>query len=403
VILTQPLLALKSTAGVFAAAGTRRVAFHTVLMPRMQCGFTQRLTPRDDDATALRLRRLFMAIYSYLFVWAGTAAGVRLNLFAADTPHLYLFGGILTLNGVFLALIRSGYSKRWRDPSLTLAQMVAGIVLTTILIHYSRELQGALLTIYFMVMLFGVFTLSRLQMMLMSLVVLICYLGMVFYEWYLAPRELLTRATLGRFAILALGLIWFVYVGGHISNLRARVRRQRADLEELAIRDPLTRLYNRRYFDERLEEELARLRRGQHHFFIGMVDLDHFKEINDTHGHGAGDAILCLFADCARNFLRESDLLARYGGEEFVVLFPRGEQPDIEGVAERLRLAFAEQSPRATPDGTPVTLCVGLSAGHPDDSVNTVIERADQALYQAKSAGRNRVIFHPEDAVKVNR
>lgn len=376
----------------------------------------QPLVPRDDPATALRLRRLFMAVYSYIFVWAGTAAGVRLQLFAPDIPHVPLFGVILIINAVFFVLIRSGYSTRWKDPALTLAQMILGIVLTTMLVHYSRELQGALLTIYFMVMLFGVFALSRLQMILMSLVVLACYLGMVFYEWYLAPRELLTGATLGRFAILALGLIWFVYVGGHISNLRARVRRQRSDLEEtnrqlqnalhrleeLAIRDPLTRLYNRRYFDERLEEELARIRRGQHHFFIGMVDLDHFKQINDTHGHGIGDDILCLFADCARSVLRESDLLARYGGEEFVVLFTQGRHSDIQGVAERLRHAFAEQSPRATPDGTPVTLCVGLSAGRPDDSVDTVIERADQALYQAKSAGRNQVVFHPEDAVASN-
>jgi diguanylate cyclase (GGDEF)-like protein len=366
----------------------------------MESGFTQGLGPGDDHATALRLRRLFMAVYSYLFVWAGTAAGVRLNLFAPDTPHLYLFGSILALNALFWVLIRSGYSTRWRDPALTLAQMVPGIILTTILIHYSRELQGALLTIYFMVMLFGIFALSRLQMILMSLVVLICYLGLVFYEWYLAPRELLSGATLGRFAILALGLLWFVYVGGHISNLRARVRRQRADLEELAIRDPLTRLYNRRYFDERLEEELARARRRQHHFFIGMVDLDHFKEINDTHGHGVGDEILRLFADCARNVLRESDLLARYGGEEFVVLFTQGHHADIQGVAERLRLAFAEHSPGTTPDGTPVTLSVGLSAGHPDDTVNTVIERADQALYRAKSAGRNRIMFHPEDVAE---
>lgn len=376
----------------------------------------QPLVPRDDPATALRLRRLFMAVYSYIFVWAGTAAGVRLQLFAPDMPHVPLFGVILIINAVFFVLIRSGYSTRWKDPALTVAQMILGIVLTTMLVHYSRELQGALLTIYFMVMLFGVFALSRLQMILMSLVVLACYLGMVFYEWYLAPRELLTEATLGRFAILALGLIWFVYVGGHISNLRARVRRQRSDqeetnrqlqnalhrLEELAIRDPLTRLYNRRYFDERLEEELARIRRGQHHFFIGMVDLDHFKQINDTHGHGIGDDILCLFADCARSVLRESDLLARYGGEEFVVLFTQGRHSDIEGVAERLRQAFAEQSPRATPDGTPVTLCVGLSGGRPDDSVDTVIERADQALYQAKSAGRNQVVFHPEDAVASN-
>lgn len=372
----------------------------------------ERFVPRDQPRTLLRLRRLFMAAYSYLFVWAGTVAGIRLGLFAPDTPHLYLFGVALIVNAVFLVLIRSGYSRRWRDPALTMPQMILGIVLTTLLIHYSQALEGALFTIYFMVMLFGVFALARVQMMFMSLVVLCSYLGLMFYEWYLASRVLLTSAALGQFAILGLGLIWFIYVGGHISNLRARVRRQRSELEatnqqledalhrleDLAIRDSLTGLHNRRYFDERLEEELARSRRGQQGFLIGMIDLDHFKQINDIHGHVVGDTILCLFADCARSMLRQSDLLARYGGEEFVVLFTEGRNRDIERVAQRLRHNFAEHSPGATPNNHPVTLCVGLCRGGPDDTVKSAIERADQALYQAKSAGRNRVLFYPRDA-----
>lgn len=369
------------------------------------------LLPHDQPQTLLRLRRQLMAVYSYLFVWAAILLGMEWELFAADTPHVLLFVVVLLLNAVFFVLIRTGWSTRWRDPSLTIPQLIPGIILTTVLIHYSRELEGALLTLYFMVMIFGVFALDRLRMILVSVFVLICYLGMILLEWYHQPRELLTGATLGRFAILTLGLAWFVYMGGYISNLRARVQRQRQELalangqlehamhrlEELAIRDPLTGLYNRRYFIERLEEELARTRRKQRGFFIGIMDLDHFKQINDTHGHNAGDAILRCFADCARSSLRESDLLARYGGEEFIILFTEGEKTDILGVAERLRRTFAEQSPDATPDHNPVTASLGVAAGRSDDDVDTVIERADQALYDAKEQGRNRVVYRASE------
>ena len=374
--------------------------------------FLRTVIPEDQPRVALRLRRQLMAVYSYLFVWAVTILGTRLGLVSPHTPHEVLFGLTLGINGIFFALIRSGYSNRWRDPALTIPQMVLGILLATALIHYSIELEGALFTIYFMVMLFGVFALNRVRMLLMSLLVVGSYLGMLVFELQADGAQALPGAALGRLIILALGLTWFVYVGGHISNLRARVRQQRADLqgqrteleasnqqleealhrlEELAIRDPLTNLYNRRYFLERLDEELTRVQRDQSSFHIGLIDLDHFKQVNDTHGHNAGDAVLREFARCARTALRRSDLLARYGGEEFIVLFRDGSSEDIQGVAERLRRSFAECSPNATPDGQTITISVGVTLTHPRDRLDSVIERADQALYRAKKAGRDRV------------
>lgn len=372
--------------------------------------------PRDDHRMALRLRRQMMAVYSYFLVWAGTFVGMQLGLFADHTPHLLLFGLTLGINVVIFALIRSGFSTRWRDPALTVPQMMLGIVLITLLLNYSRELQGAMLAIYFMVMTFGVFALTRIQMILMSLFVLACYLAMVLWRWYFSDGGILFSITFGHFSILALGLFWFVYVGGYISNLQHRVRRQRTvleqqrthledtnrqlegalgRLEEIAIRDPLTGLYNRRHFLERLEQELARAERTGQAFHVALIDLDRFKDINDRYGHNAGDEVLRRFADVARETLRKSDLMARYGGEEFIVLFPDGRVNDIVAVMDRLRNGFSALEYGEALRNSQVTLSAGIADWAPGETSDSLIDRADRALYQAKKDGRNRIETAP--------
>lgn len=370
------------------------------------------LIPGDDYRMALRLRRQRMAVYSYFLVWAGTFVGMQLGLFADHTPHLLLFGLTLGINAIIFVLIRSGLSTRWRDPALTVPQMMLGIVLITVLLNYSRELQGAMLAIYFMVMTFGVFALTRVQMILMSLFVLACYLAMVLWRWHFSDGGILISITFGHFSILALGLFWFVYVGGYISNLQHRVRGQRKvleqqrthledtnrqlemamnRLEEIAIRDPLTGLYNRRHFHERLEQELARAERTGRSFHITLIDLDRFKAVNDRYGHNAGDEVLRRFAEVARQTLRKSDLVARYGGEEFIVLLPDGQVDDIIAVMDRLRQQFSALQYGEALSDSQVTLSAGITAWIPGDTLDSLTERADRALYRAKEKGRNRI------------
>lgn len=110
------------------------------------------LIPAEPPERAIRLRRQIMAIYSYCLLWAGTIIGVELSAFAPDTPHLAIFSVLFAINLVFFLLIRSGLSERLGDPSLTILQMATGIILTTVILHYTRELRGAMLSIYFMVM-----------------------------------------------------------------------------------------------------------------------------------------------------------------------------------------------------------------------------------------------------------
>ena len=161
-------------------------------------------------------------------------------------------------------------------------------------------------------------------------------------------------------------------------------------MARLASRDVLTGVYNRRSFDERLVEWFQAFRRNGRPYALLLIDIDHFKRINDTHGHPAGDAVLRQLAQLLSDQVRASDFVARYGGEEFVVLLPEtGTARAAETVAEKIRAAVADV---AFPDAGQVTISVGLSVSEASDAdASAVMRRADDALYQAKAAGRNRV------------
>ncbi|WP_053843418.1 sensor domain-containing diguanylate cyclase [Paracidovorax avenae] len=166
------------------------------------------------------------------------------------------------------------------------------------------------------------------------------------------------------------------------------------ELENLAVRDPLTGLYNRRRFDEALQAYSARCRELGHRFALMIVDADHFKRVNDTHGHQTGDAVLRHLAGVIAGCMRSTDFVARFGGEEFVVLMsePRDRE---EGrlVAEKIRLAVGHAP---FPGVGHLTVSIGLAFCHGGgEPLASILERADKALYQAKGEGRDRVCVAP--------
>ena len=166
----------------------------------------------------------------------------------------------------------------------------------------------------------------------------------------------------------------------------------RRDLEQQATLDSLTGLMNRRHFMAKAEAELRRAERYGHPVAIALGDLDHFKHLNDTYGHAAGDIVLRAFAALLTESVRESDLVCRYGGEEFVLLFPESTTEQARVLMERFRHRFSEFDV-ALPDG--LLLRVTLSIGIADASrgpLEAALQRADDALYEAKWQGRNRVV-----------
>lgn len=168
----------------------------------------------------------------------------------------------------------------------------------------------------------------------------------------------------------------------------------RKKIEELAITDGLTRLYNRRYAIERFEEEFERCQRLDEKLACIMFDLDHFKRVNDEHGHQSGDEVLKKIAALTKDCIRTYDIAGRFGGEEFIVILPEADLQSSQKLAERLRTLVQNTAIPISDRMAPlnVTISIGIAILHSDDSsVSDLIKRADEALYQAKNNGRNRV------------
>jgi diguanylate cyclase (GGDEF)-like protein/PAS domain S-box-containing protein len=166
-------------------------------------------------------------------------------------------------------------------------------------------------------------------------------------------------------------------------------RENEVELERLATHDPLTGLANRRLFEERLDSEIADAIRHQRPLAVAILDLDHFKLVNDIHGHPAGDVVLKQVADRVSSVLRKGDLLARVGGEEFGLILPEVFAEGAHAASERARSAV-ERVPFEVAGELTVSIGVALRGDLTD--TGTLYEHADQALYQAKHAGRNRTV-----------
>jgi len=177
------------------------------------------------------------------------------------------------------------------------------------------------------------------------------------------------------------------------NTMAGKIQDAYSELAFLSSHDGLTGLYNHKAFQERLVEEVERAERYGHSVALLMLDIDHFKQINDTHGHPAGDAVLRMIADLMSSHVRPSDHVARYGGEEFTILLPHATQSGALTSAERLRRTIETRAVQVTKEVMlKVTVSIGVAV-FPDDalSADKLISAADDALYAAKQAGRNRV------------
>ena len=177
----------------------------------------------------------------------------------------------------------------------------------------------------------------------------------------------------------------------HTLEQESQQLRQRLTQEhQQAIHDTLTGVFNRLAYEERMEQEFARWKRYHQPLVLLIFDIDHFKRVNDTYGHKAGDKALKLIARTLQNNLRESDFLARFGGEEFVVLMPQTELNAAIGAANKLREAVEANQFHYQQKRVLITISCGATQFKDDDTIDSAFQRADQALYKAKQNGRNR-------------
>jgi len=168
---------------------------------------------------------------------------------------------------------------------------------------------------------------------------------------------------------------------------------QNQALKEDSFRDPLTKLYNRRFLMEWLDTQAARMDRQERPLCLAVLDIDHFKKVNDTAGHGVGDEVLRAMASRLAVSLRRVDVVSRYGGEEFVVVLPDTALQDAEEILGRCLQTFRDQAVPVW--GKPVTFSAGLARRQPSEPPEALIGRADALLYQAKAQGRNRIVTAP--------
>ena len=165
------------------------------------------------------------------------------------------------------------------------------------------------------------------------------------------------------------------------------------ELDELYIMDRLTGVYNRIKIDEIIEAALKKQKRYKEIFSVILLDIDHFKHVNDTHGHLMGDTILKDFASILKGSVRETDFVGRWGGEEFIIVCPKTDKEGAVGLAQNLR-AKIENSLFATRDKQ--TASFGVVECKEKDDISSIIDNADKALYRAKKSGRNQVVCYDE-------
>lgn len=159
------------------------------------------------------------------------------------------------------------------------------------------------------------------------------------------------------------------------------------ELEHLSVTDALTGIGNRRYFHNKIEEEIRRAKRYQHPLSLVMFDIDFFKEVNDKHGHGVGDEVLIEYTKMINSLLRDADVFCRIGGEEFMIILPHASRDEAQQIAEKLRIKVEECK-----KVIPITISFGVVEYIPGEEIEFIYKRVDDALYKAKASGRNIVV-----------
>jgi diguanylate cyclase (GGDEF)-like protein len=249
------------------------------------------------------------------------------------------------------------------------------------------------------VLMFGMFGLSNAQVVFVGAYALVLFGAAMAWMSRTDPARYPAEVEAVYFMLTVIMVCGVVVLGARLSAMRERLREQRRELQqalarikELATHDELTGLLNRRRMQELLQEERERSLRASHPWCVALIDIDHFKQVNDLLGHAAGDEVLRGLAHSGRTQLRKSDVLARWGGEEFVLLLRDAELAPARAAVERWRQALAAQPLRAGEALVPLRFSAGVARHLPGDTVEQTLARADEALYAAKSRGRDQVV-----------
>jgi diguanylate cyclase (GGDEF)-like protein len=348
----------------------------------------------------MRLRMLKMIAASYAvdtlllvaFVFTGTVGGL--------VPMAYALATGAALAGFHVAF-STGWSERYTDHYLTLLQMFVHSAICVGFTVAVPQVGVLVMTVFFCIGAFCALRPSTREVMLGAAVSAVA-MGIAIVM--VGDRLSLPAATVGERIVSALWITLMfgrcTIVGLYGARIRIAMLQSRQELarayetvERLARRDELTGVLNRRALMELIEAEQQRLERGGPPYGVALLDLDHFKRINDVHGHLVGDEVLRVFVRTVAGATRAVDRLGRYGGEEFMLLLQgAGDAAEAHAALERARGAVVRQAWGDIAPGLQLTVSIGAALARRGESVEQLLTRADQALYRAKGAGRDRTV-----------
>lgn len=348
-----------------------------------------------------RLRLVQWLIASLVYVGTATLliTGVGQGWMDATALHLWLGFVILILVTGYAAL-RSGWTERFRDPSISVWQLSMGVLAVNWGYLICGPMRTSALLPLMVIFAFGAFALrwrhiAFLTALALSSLIAAIVVRTLYPQWVPAQGEIsAVRVDINNLLMLAVVLPALAVIAGRLSGLRQKLRDQRqalvhalSEVERLAVTDELTGIANRRSMQLLLDRSAALSSRQLTPFSVAILDIDHFKAVNDDLGHAAGDAALRAFAHLASAELRDTDMLGRWGGEEFLLVLP-GSRDGFSCVLDRIRAVVRNNCLEARP----LTFSAGVAHHRPDESIDALLARADLALYEAKAAGRDRYV-----------
>jgi diguanylate cyclase (GGDEF)-like protein len=367
--------------------------------------------PPNEPEQGVRLRRFFIGAAAYAMNIVFVLLCWSMNFLDTHSVSIYLILA-LAFNVSVYFMIRSGLNKRFKDPSLTFLQISLPAMAGFYLMYFSGQARGAFLLLGLAMFSFGMFRFKARGFIFLAIFILAIYAVQIALLAHFHADEINLKVELLLWMAFALALGQFSFLAGMIGDLRRNVSEknqalatQNAELEtamqrisDMATRDELTGVYNRRYVLEKIAEETQRCMRNGSAFCICMGDIDLFKKVNDTYGHLAGDDVLRSVASTASKALRPSDFFGRFGGEEFVMVLTDTPLHGAMITAERVREQIEKLTFPEINQALHVTISIGVAEHDRRADSATTLQRADEALYRAKDRGRNKCIGAPVGA-----
>ncbi|MEX0942217.1 MAG: GGDEF domain-containing protein [Pseudomonadales bacterium] len=304
----------------------------------------------------------------------------------------------------FIVAVMMEWNLKLEDPDMSLGHMIWAVSIVVMTTYFVEEMKPLVALSGLAMIVVGANRLTTKEMTIFAIYGLSLYVVTVFYKSQFVSLSWITEAVvlIAFGLVLVFGPVLYRFEMSMIENILINKNEELTTalgrISELAVRDELTGVYNRRHLLEVLAQQKAIAdRRKDYSFTICYVDLDFFKRVNDKFGHSTGDHVLRTFAEIASDLLREVDCVARIGGEEFVLVLGGTSQRDALVATERLSERLQDLQVSPIEPQYRITASIGVTGYRPAEDVETTMERADKALYDAKRTGRNKVVIADSD------